>query len=376
MSFFLNEVKKEIQKEQLNLKQTHLQHIIFWLITGVIYIFLTLLLFKINQKMLIKQKLLADYKKAIDNSTIVSKTDKYGKITYVNEAFCKISGYTEEELIGKPHNIVRDPSTEKEAFRFLWKTIKSGNIWHGQLVNQAKNSSQYWVDATVSPIYDNANNLVEYIAIRHDITELMQLHQEIESTQHELIYRMSESVESRSKESGNHIKRVAHYSKLLALLCGLDSKDAEIIFIASTMHDIGKIATPDAILLKPAKLTDEEYEIMKTHAETGYNILSGSNLPILKVAADIAHQHHERYDGKGYPKGLKEDEISIYAQIVAITDVFDALISERVYKRAWSSQRVITLFQEESGKQFDPIITQLFLDNINEFMAIKNKFKD
>jgi len=376
ISYFLEEVQKEIQKKQIDIQQKEIQHIIFWLIAGVISILLAILLYKTNKQMLVKQKLLNDYKKAIDNSTIVSKTDKHGVITYVNEAFCKISGYTEAELIGKPHNIVRDPNVDKKIFKNLWRTIKDGKTWTGMIVNHTKNKSQYWVEASVSPIFDDANNLVEYIAIRHDVTEMVELHNEIRNTQHELIYRMSESVESRSKESGNHIKRVAHYSKLLAQYCGLTSAETEIIFIASAMHDIGKIATPDSILLKPAKLTEDEYKIMKTHAYTGYKILSGSNLPILKVAADIAHQHHERYDGKGYPNAFKEDEISIYAKIVAIADVFDALISDRVYKKAWPLEKVLKLFREESGKQFDPRIMQLFLNNIDKFMEIKNKFED
>jgi len=376
MDTFLQQVKVEISKKQQVLETVLLRHLIFWIVTGLISFIFTLLLFKTDKEMRIKQKLLKDYKKAIDNSTIVSKTDKNGNITYVNKAFCKISGYKEEELIGKPHNIVRDPSTEKQIFKELWRTIQSGHTWNGQIVNRAKDNSQYWVEASISPIFDDANNLVEYIAIRHDITEIVQLNEEVKNTQYELIYRLGESVESRSRESGNHIKRVAHYSKLLALYNGNTQHEAEIIFIASTMHDVGKIAIADSILLKPDKLTNEEYEIMKTHSFIGYKILSGSNLPILQIAADIAHEHHERYDGKGYPNALQKDEISIYAKIVAIADVFDALISERVYKSAWPLEKVIKLFKEESGKQFDPKLTQLLLDNIDDFVEIKNRFED
>jgi len=325
-----------------------------------------------------ENKLLQSYKDAIDNNTnsIVSRTNKKGIITYVNDTFCKVSKYSREELIGKPHNIVRDPNIPKKVFKELWQTIKSGNTWNGLVKNRAKDGSPYWVHASISPIFDDDNHLIEYIALRHNITDMVLLNQEIESTQKELIYRMGESVESRSKESGNHVRRVAHYSKILAILAGLSEEEAEMIFIASTMHDIGKIAIPDSILLKPEKLDKDEFKIMKTHSSIGYKLLAGSNLPILKMSSTIAHEHHEHFNGNGYPNGIKGDEISLPAKIVAIVDVFDALVSDRVYKKAWETERVIALIQEESAKQFDPILAQLFLKNIDKFMIIKHQYED
>jgi len=373
---FLSSLQQKVLKVDQNTKNTLIMHIIFWLIFIIVFIIVSVMLYKIYKKMLEEHRLLLDYKKAIDNSTIVSKTDKKGIITYVNKTFCEISGYSEDELIGKPHNIVRHPSVPKSVFKDLWCTVKSGKTWTGVVKNLAKNKEPYWVDAAISPIYDHDNNLVEYIAIRHDITDTIKLNEEIQNTQHELIYRMGESVESRSKESGNHIRRVAHYSKILGSLYGLDSKTCDELFIASTMHDMGKIAIPDSILLKPGQLDSDEWNIMKTHAQIGYKILAGSNLPILQIAAQIAHEHHERYDGKGYPQGLKGEDISIYARIVSIADVFDALISDRVYKKAWEYDRVIKLFQDEAGAQFDPVLMKLFLANIEKFMKIKEKFED
>jgi PAS domain S-box-containing protein len=376
MTSYLTQIEKEIDKTLSALRMKKIYHITFWAFAIIISLFLSFVLFTTNKKMRDKQRLLEDYKKAIDQSTIVSKTDKHGIITYVNNAFCKISGYSEEELVGQPHNIVRHKSTPPAAFKSLWKTIKRGESWSGTLANLKKDQTTYWVNATVSPIYDDNNNLIEYIAIRHDITQIVNLHEEIKKTQYELIYRMGESVESRSKESGNHIQRVAHYSKLLARLYGMDNQEADTIFIASTMHDIGKIAIPDSILLKSTRLTDEEWKIMKTHAAIGYKILAGSNLSILSMAANIAYEHHERCDGKGYPQGLKAEEISIYARIVSIADVFDALISQRVYKKAWSLEKTIKHFNEESGGQFDHQLTQLFLQNIDAFIEIKERFED
>ena len=376
MTKHLEHITQEIANKKAKELSSLYYHLFFWIFAIVISIVLSILLFNTNKKMLIKQKLLKDYKKAIDNSTIVSKTDKHGFITYANKAFCDISGYTQEELLGKPHNIVRHPDVDKKVFKELWSTIKKGKTWSGQVLNLAKNKTPYWVQASISPIYDNNNNLVEYIAIRHDITQIIELNKEIKNTQYELIYRMGESVESRSKESGHHIQRVAHYSKLLAHYYGLSNQEAETIFIASTMHDMGKIAIPDSILLKAAKLSNDEWEIMKTHSAIGYKILEGSNLPILKMAAEIAYGHHEYYNGQGYPRGIAKEEISIYARIVAIADVFDALISDRVYKKAWPLEKVVLLFEEESSRQFDPELVELFLANVHEFIKIKNQFED
>lgn len=357
-------------------RQKLIIHILFWLISILIGLFVLYTLYKTTEKMLQKNILLEEYKKAIDASTIVSKTDASGIITYANQAFCDISGYSLSELLGKPHNIVRHLSVEKGTFQNLWATIKSGKSWSGEFENRRKDGESYWVQATISPIFDDKGNLVEYIAIRNDVTDLYRLNAQIQSTQQELIFRISEAVESRSKETGNHIRRVAHYSALLGKLYGLDKQMCESLAISSTMHDIGKIAIPDAILLKPAKLTDEEFIEMQTHAYRGYLILADSPLPLLKSAAEIAYEHHEYFNGKGYPRGLQGKEISINARIVAIADVFDALISKRVYKEAWKLERVISLFENESGKQFDPELTTLFLNNIDDFIEIKEKYED
>jgi len=358
-------------------KNKALNRNILWFLGIAILIFTFITSIKLSRRLINEQKVLQSYKNVIDNNanSIVSRTDKRGIITYVNDTFCKISKYSREELIGKPHSIIRDKDIPKEVFKELWDTIESGKTWNAVVKNRAKDGSPYWVHASISPIY-NYGEIVEYIALRHNITDMVLLNQEVESTQRELIYRMGASVESRSKESGNHVRRVAHYSKELALLAGLSEKESEVIFIASTMHDMGKIAIPDAILLKAGKLDKDEFKIMKTHSTIGYKLLAGSSLPILKMASTIAHEHHEHHNGRGYPRQLKEDEISLPAKIVAIVDVFDALISDRVYKKAWELSRVINLIKEESGKQFDPILAKLFLDNIEKFMIIKHKYED
>lgn len=202
------------------------------------------------------------------------------------------------------------------------------------------------------------------------------LHNEIEETQREIIFTMGEIGESRSKETGNHVKRVAEYSKLLALKYGFSEEEAELLKMASPMHDIGKVAIPDSILKKPARLTDEEFETMKTHSDIGYQLLKGSKREILKAAAIIARDHHEKWNGRGYPNGLKGEDIHIYGRITAIADVFDALGSDRVYKKAWELDRILNLFKEERGQHFDPELTDIFLESIDEIVEIKNKYVD
>jgi len=323
-----------------------------------------------------QQLSLQQYQDAIDAGTIVSRTNPKGKITYINDKFVEISGYTREELIGKPHNIVRHPDIPKVVFFDMWRTLKAKKPWSGVFKNKTKDGKTYHVNTAISPILNSQGEVVEYVSIRQDLTEVIELHQELESTQKEIIYKMGEVCEMRSKETGNHVKRVAQYSKLLALKYGINDDEANLLYSASPMHDIGKVGIPDEILKKPGKLTDEEWVVMKTHATIGYEILKSSERPILKAASIVSFEHHEKYDGSGYPRGLKGEDIHIYGRITAIADVFDALGSDRVYKKAWELEKIITLLQEESGKHFDPNLITIFLDNLDEFLEIRDSLKD
>ncbi|MCK9337498.1 MAG: PAS domain S-box protein [Arcobacteraceae bacterium] len=460
-------------------------------------------------------KLLEQYKLAVDKSSILSKTDIKGNITYVNDTFCNISKYSRNELIGKPHNIVRHPDMSKETFENMWKTIKEDKeIWQGRIKNLAKDGSIYIVNTTVVPITNTNGEIEEFIGIRNDITELeiykellqnklnsadinlknkmhlvkeyetaldlstslvrvdteykityvnerflsvskykkedligqsflkilkidnqefvkkhfetiktvgqwngileslrvdgtifymdytfkaiqdinglvsefmgigkditevIELHKEIEDTQKDVIFSLGSIGEARSKETGNHVKRVAEYSKLLALKFGLSEAESELLKIASPMHDIGKIGIPDVILNKPAKFTPEEFEVMKNHAVIGYNMLNGSDRKLLKISATIAYEHHEKYDGSGYPRGLKGEEIHIFGRITAIADVFDALGSDRCYKQAWDLEKILNLFKEERGRHFDPVLVDLLFENLEQFLKIRDTYVD
>ena len=206
--------------------------------------------------------------------------------------------------------------------------------------------------------------------------ESAMLNREIEETQKEIIFTMGEIGESRSRETGNHVKRVAEYSRLLAEKYGLPQSEVELLKMASPMHDIGKVAIPDEILKKPGKLTNEEFETMKTHAMIGYNLLKGSKRNLLQTAAIVARDHHEKWNGRGYPNGTKGEDIHIYGRITAIADVFDALASDRVYKKAWEMDRILNLFKEERGEHFDPVLTDIFIEHFHEFIQIKEQYED
>jgi response regulator RpfG family c-di-GMP phosphodiesterase len=206
--------------------------------------------------------------------------------------------------------------------------------------------------------------------------ENLYLNEEVETTQKEIIFTLGEIAESRSKETGNHVKRVAEYCKLLALKYGLPVEEAELVRLASSMHDVGKVAIPDAVLNKPGKLTPEEFDLIKEHANYGYAMLNHSNRDIIKTAAIIAYQHHEKYNGTGYPNRLAGEDIHIYGRITALADVFDALGSERVYKKAWQLEDILDFFRKERGEHFDPNLVDIFLDNIAGILKIREKYSD
>jgi response regulator RpfG family c-di-GMP phosphodiesterase len=202
----------------------------------------------------------------------------------------------------------------------------------------------------------------------------LMLNREMIETQEELIARLGNAVESRAKDAGNHIKRIAEFSYILAEEIGLDEISCLTVKQASPMHDVGKIATPDAILLKPGQLNKDEFEVMKKHPSIGYDILKGSKRHILQAAAVISLQHHEKFDGSGYPNGLTGDNIHIYARIVAVADVFDALLHKRCYKEPWPVEKALELMEKEKGKHFDPNIVDALLKKQEKLLSINAEY--
>ena len=315
--------------------------------------------------------LLEQYKIAVDTSSLVSKTNPKGLITYVNDKFCEVSKYSREELLGKNHNLVRHPKVENSVFKDLWQTIQAKKTWKGTIKNLAKDGSTYIVEATVMPILNTNNEILEYISIRTDITKEIQLREEILSSQKETLHTLGELGEWRSKETGEHVNRVSLFSEVLATAYGCETINVQLLKMASPMHDIGKVVIPDSILLKPGKLTDEEFEIMKNHTTYGWDIFHKSKHELLQAAALIAYEHHEKWDGTGYPRGLKGKDIHIFGRITAVADVFDALSHDRIYKKAWSIEETLAFIKQESGKAFEPKIVDILFENIDKIIEIK-----
>lgn len=199
---------------------------------------------------------------------------------------------------------------------------------------------------------------------------------EIVQRERETVFRLARAAEFRDPDTGAHILRMAHYSRLIAARLGMDREFQELMLQAAPMHDVGKLGTPDHILLKPARLTPEEFETMKQHASIGFEILKDSNSPMLQMAAQIAHSHHERWDGSGYPNGLAGEAIPLVGRIVAVADVFDALTSERPYKKAWPEADALAHMREQHGKHFDPACLDAFLGDWPAVLEIKRRYRD
>ena len=199
---------------------------------------------------------------------------------------------------------------------------------------------------------------------------------ELKGLQDEILHILCETMEHRSRETGYHVMRIAAYADLLARELGLDSFERELLSKAAPLHDVGKIGIPDLILSKPAPYTDEEYTLMKAHCEIGRDILSAGEHPVFKAARVVAYEHHERWDGSGYPRGLARQDIHIFGRIVALADVFDALSMKRCYKEAWPMDNIIQYLKGQKNLHFDGELVDIFLNNIDEVMSIRARWME
>ncbi len=204
----------------------------------------------------------------------------------------------------------------------------------------------------------------------------VKLEAQVEDSLKDTIFRLARAGEFRDLETGNHIYRIARYSRLIAEKLGLNRQQCELIEVASPMHDLGKIGTPDHVLLKPGKLTDSEWQVMQQHTVIGHEILSGSDSKYMRTGAIIALHHHEKYDGSGYPDGLAGEDIPIEARIVAVADVFDALTTVRPYKTAWQFDDAIDYLGKNSGLHFDPECVRIFRSELGNVHKIKKELHD
>jgi len=206
--------------------------------------------------------------------------------------------------------------------------------------------------------------------------ELQIAHQQLHESRLQVVRRLGRAAEYRDNETGLHIIRMSYISVILGRAAGMSEEDLDLLLNASPMHDIGKIGVPDKILLKPGKFEPEEWEIMKTHAQIGADILSGDDSPMMSMARDIALTHHEKWDGSGYPNGLSGEDIPLVGRVSALADVFDALTSARPYKNAWPIDEAMDYIKEQSGKQFDPTLVEYMVGHLDLIVEVKQKYME
>ncbi len=271
------------------------------------------------------------------------------------------------------------PEQVQSAFEYALKQKQShinGDTYTGYFSTSLGSENLLYVSME-RELNDMDKQLLDIYASNVAVTyENLLLKDEILDTQRELAYLLGEAVEQRSKETGSHVRRVALYSHLFALKYGLDEKQAEIIKLASPLHDVGKIAIPDDILKKPGSFTPDEWKIMQSHAQVGADLLQSNENEVIKMGSIIAGQHHERWDGTGYPNRLQGEDIHIAGRITALADVFDALGCKRCYKEAWDIKDILAEINKQKGKQFDPVLVDILHDNIDAVLAIKAQHPD
>lgn len=329
---------------------------------------------KLNQDIKSNQHYLNEYERAIEVGTSLCVLDTEGKIISANQNFSSILNCQTKDLMGVPFSeMVRDCSNFNDL---VLNKVKQQGYCSRVIRVGLQLGSERTLSTVIVGIHDQSGNLHSMMSLSQDISESIKLNEDIIETQKELIYIMGEVVENHSQETGMHIKRVAQISKLLAEQYGLSSEHAQMIKLASPMHDLGKVGIPDEILHKKGKLDRDEYQIMKKHASLGYNMLNKMDRPLIHMAATIAHEHHEFYNGNGYPQGLSGEQIAIEARIVGLVDVFDALSSKRSYKKPWTDEQIIEYLQTNKGVQFDPDLVDLFLENLDNIIDIRNQLQD
>ena len=227
------------------------------------------------------------------------------------------------------------------------------------------------------PVDAEAQELLEIFCANVAITyESLLLREEIQDTQRDTVYILGEAVERRAREGGAHVQRIAELSALLGQAWGMEAMDVEMLRMAAPLHDVGKVGVPDTILNKPAKLDADEWATMQEHARLGHDLLCRSERRILRLGAQIAHEHHERWDGQGYPQGLAGEQISLPGRIVGLADVLDSLLSDRIYKQRWDFDTAIDYVESQAGLHFDPRLVQLLTNRLDAVRAIYARYPD
>jgi response regulator RpfG family c-di-GMP phosphodiesterase len=309
------------------------------------------------------------YLELIDATNCIRKYDNDGKIVYINQKLKHKLGHDgkmdeafgQSCMHGKKFNITK-----------LNDYIQSQGTFK-DIIRHQLDSQDIYLDSAITKLKDANGEDRGFLEIGYDISKIYALNQELDKLSDDVIYLLGSVAESRSIDTALHLERVTRYATLLANHTDMNDAQKLLLKRATPLHDIGKIAIPNRILQKPGKLTDEEFERIKEHTTIGHNILCSVDNEIFSTAATIALTHHEKWDGSGYPLGLKKDEIDFMGRIVAIVDVFDALTSKRSYKDEWSIDRAIEIIKPQREKQFDPLIYDLFFQHLDQIVALKQK---
>lgn len=277
-----------------------------------------------------------------------------------------------DALSGLPESLLEDVAAVLKSKKPM---MRNGEYWGYFQAHGGKENVIYL--KSIQPLSEDDSSLIQLFLQNVSIAyENAALHEEIEGTQRDIVYMLGEAIETRSRETGQHVRRVAEYCYLIARGLGLPEREVEILKIASPLHDFGKIGIPDAILHKAGKLEADEWSVMREHAEIGREMLSRSKREILQAAAMLAGHHHEKWDGTGYPLGLKGEEIHLYGRIGAVADVFDALGTRRSYKEPWPLEKILDYLREQRGLHFEPVIVDWVLANVEAMSAVGQRFPD
>ena len=289
-------------------------------------------------------------------------TSRDGCIERVNQAFCTMTGYAADELVGTAFSELAHPD-DRRAGAAAVDALVSGAGGPRRFESRYLRRDGNVIEASVgvSAIRDGGQEVWQLYAQIEDVTDARRTSRELEHAQFEMLARLAGAAELHDDNTGRHTHRVGELAVGIAARLGLTREEVELIRLAAALHDVGKIAVPDAVLAKRGKLTVEEFDLMKTHTTVGAAMLADSAFELVTMAEEIALTHHERWDGGGYPTGLAGEAIPITGRIVAVADVFDALTHVRPYKPAWSADDAVAEMQRESARHFDPQVLDAFL---------------
>jgi putative two-component system response regulator len=299
-------------------------------------------------------------------SAAVIALDDDATITHWNHGAELLYGWRSEEALGRTVDDLGLMSLSTRTWRESTAALRRGSSWKGEAEIRRKDGASVPVFLSSSVVTDEKGEPMGYVGVSVDLTDTKQAEAELRRSREETIHRLSRAVEMRDMDTGGHIVRIAEYAAELARRLGLDLDHVELIRVASPMHDVGKLGISDGILRKRGRLDPEELREMKRHTTIGYEILSGTGADVLEMAATIALTHHEWYDGTGYPRELAGEQIPLEGRIVAVADVYDALTSDRVYRKAFSHEEAVEMMRAERGTHFDPQVLDAMLDLLGE----------